>query len=174
MEALTNKKVKRVEEFKRCFLLFLRPARKKNKAGSANNSKCQGHDQPSWKLVRPSQPVLTANPQRINTPEARKRTLPEKATALPPRPIGMVIPLNGLGSSVRVKISAANTAARNIRFRPEPGASPEFVHTLNGSALAVARLIVVLLETGYRRGEGIALPEILHPYLGFERLEPSR
>lgn len=60
----------------------------------------------------------------------------------------------------------------NIRFRPEPGESPRFVHTLNGSALALARLLVVLLETGYREGGGVELPEILHPYLGFERLEP--
>ncbi len=62
----------------------------------------------------------------------------------------------------------------NIRFRPEPGARPAFLHTLNGSALALARLIVVLLETGFRPGEGIAMPEVLHPYLGFERLVPCR
>lgn len=61
-----------------------------------------------------------------------------------------------------------------IRYRPEPGARPAHPHTLNGSALALARLLVVLLETGYRRGEGIVLPEVLHPYLGFERLEPRR
>ena len=60
----------------------------------------------------------------------------------------------------------------NIRFRAERGASPQFPHTLNGSALALARLIVAVLETGYREGEGIVMPEILHPYLGFERLEP--
>ena len=61
-----------------------------------------------------------------------------------------------------------------IRYRPEPGARPAHPHTLNGSAVALARLLVVLLETGYRPGEGIALPEILHPYLGFERLELCR
>ncbi len=62
----------------------------------------------------------------------------------------------------------------DIRFRPEGGGRPLHVHTLNGSALALARLIVVLLETGFREGEGILLPEILHPYLGFERLELCR
>ena len=60
----------------------------------------------------------------------------------------------------------------NIRFRPAQGEKPEFAHTLNGSALALARLIVVLLEIGYREGEGILLPEVLHSYVGFERLEP--
>ncbi len=60
----------------------------------------------------------------------------------------------------------------NIRYRPEPGSSPEFVHTLNGSALALARLLVALIENGHRPGEGIHLPEALHPYLGFDRIEP--
>jgi len=60
----------------------------------------------------------------------------------------------------------------NIRYRPAAGDKPEFVHTLNGSALALARLIVVLLETGYREGGGIDLPEALHSYVGFDRLEP--
>jgi len=60
----------------------------------------------------------------------------------------------------------------NIRFRPAAGEKPEFVHTLNGSALAIARLLVALLEIGARDGDGIAVPEILHPYVGFERLEP--
>ncbi len=62
----------------------------------------------------------------------------------------------------------------DIRFRPGGGERPAHVHTLNGSALALARLIVVLLEMGFREGEGILLPEILHPYLGFERLELCR
>jgi seryl-tRNA synthetase len=60
----------------------------------------------------------------------------------------------------------------NIRFRPAPGESPEFVHTLNGSALALARLLVALLENGYAPGEGVILPEALHSYAGFERIEP--
>ncbi len=60
----------------------------------------------------------------------------------------------------------------NMRFRPQPGSGPEYVHTLNGSALALARIIVALLENGYREGEGVSLPAAIHPYLGFERLEP--
>ncbi len=60
----------------------------------------------------------------------------------------------------------------NIRFRPAPGSSPEFVHTLNGSGLALARLLVALIENGHVPGEGVLLPEVLHPYLGFDRIEP--
>lgn len=60
----------------------------------------------------------------------------------------------------------------NLRFRPEPGARPEYVHTLNGSALALARMIVALVESGYREGKGIEMPAALQPYLGFERIDP--
>jgi len=82
----------------------------------------------------------------------------------------------GVGSWLEVSSCSSYTdyqARRaNMRFREGPGAKPEFVHTLNGSGLALARLIVVLLEIGYRDGGGIDLPEVLHPYLGFDRLEP--
>ena len=53
-----------------------------------------------------------------------------------------------------------------IRFRPEPGAKPQLLHTLNGSALAVGRTLVALLENGQREDGSVALPEALWPYLG--------
>ena len=54
----------------------------------------------------------------------------------------------------------------NIRYRPEPGAKPEFLHTLNGSGVALPRLVVALLET-YQQSDGtIVVPEALRPYLG--------
>ena len=53
-----------------------------------------------------------------------------------------------------------------IRFRPEPGAKPQLVHTLNGSALAVGRTVVALLEAGQREDGTVALPPALWPYLG--------
>ncbi|HKK07855.1 MAG TPA: serine--tRNA ligase, partial [Gemmatimonadota bacterium] len=57
-----------------------------------------------------------------------------------------------------------------IRFRPAPGQGPEFVHTLNGSGVALARLIVALLENGQQEDGSVRLPEPLHPYLGFDRI----
>ncbi len=60
----------------------------------------------------------------------------------------------------------------NLRYRPQPGARPEFLHTLNGSGVALPRLVVALLETYQEEGGGVALPEVLHPYLGFHRLDP--
>jgi seryl-tRNA synthetase len=59
----------------------------------------------------------------------------------------------------------------NLRYRPAPGEKPEFVHTLNGSALALPRLIVALLEQYQAEDGSVELPESLHPYLGFSRLE---
>lgn len=54
----------------------------------------------------------------------------------------------------------------NIRFRPEPGAKPEYVHTLNGSGLALPRVMIAILEN-YQRADGsVAIPEVLQPYMG--------
>lgn len=54
----------------------------------------------------------------------------------------------------------------NIRFRPEPKAKPEFVHTLNGSALAVGRTVAAILEN-YQQADGsVVVPDVLQPYMG--------
>jgi seryl-tRNA synthetase len=54
----------------------------------------------------------------------------------------------------------------NVRYRPKDGGSPRFVHTVNGSALAWARIWAVLVEQGHQEDESVLLPEVLHPYLG--------
>jgi seryl-tRNA synthetase len=59
-----------------------------------------------------------------------------------------------------------------IRFRPAEGAKPEFVHTLNGSGVALPRTVVALLENGQRPDGSVELPEVLHAYVGSVRLEP--
>ena len=54
----------------------------------------------------------------------------------------------------------------NIRFRREPGGKPEFVHTLNGSGLALPRVMIAVLET-YQNADGtVTVPEVLLPYMG--------
>jgi seryl-tRNA synthetase len=58
-----------------------------------------------------------------------------------------------------------------IRYRPEPGAKPELVHTLNGSGLALARIVAAILETYQRPDGSIAVPEVLRPYLGRATIE---
>jgi seryl-tRNA synthetase len=54
----------------------------------------------------------------------------------------------------------------NARFRPEAGGKPEFVHTLNGSGLAVGRCLIAVLENGQQADGSIQLPDVLAPYLG--------
>ena len=57
-----------------------------------------------------------------------------------------------------------------IRYRPEPGAKPELVHTLNGSGLALARTVAALLETYQQPDGSIEVPDVLEPYLGVDRI----
>ncbi|UWR32369.1 serine--tRNA ligase [Sulfitobacter sp. W027] len=54
----------------------------------------------------------------------------------------------------------------NARFKPEGGGKPQFVHTLNGSGLAVGRCLIAVLENGQQADGSVKLPEALAPYLG--------
>jgi len=54
----------------------------------------------------------------------------------------------------------------NARFKPAGGGKPEFVHTLNGSGLAVGRCLIAVLENGQQGDGSVTLPAALHPYLG--------
>ena len=54
----------------------------------------------------------------------------------------------------------------NIRYRPGPKAKPQFVHTLNGSGVAVGRTVAAILEN-YQQADGsVVIPEALRPYMG--------
>ena len=58
----------------------------------------------------------------------------------------------------------------NIRYRPEGKNKTEFVHTLNGSGLAVGRTWVAIVEN-YQQADGsVVIPEALRPYMGVDRL----
>jgi seryl-tRNA synthetase len=62
----------------------------------------------------------------------------------------------------------------NIRYRPEGKNKTEFVHTLNGSGLAVGRTWVAIVEN-YQQGDGsVVIPEVLRPYMGTDRLTPRK
>ena len=60
----------------------------------------------------------------------------------------------------------------NIRFRPTPKAKPEFVHTLNGSGLAVGRTLVAILENFQQKDGSVRIPDALVPFAGFDRILP--
>ena len=56
----------------------------------------------------------------------------------------------------------------NIRYRPAAGARPEFVHTLNGSGLALPRVLIAILENNQQPDGSVVIPEVLRPYTGFD------
>jgi seryl-tRNA synthetase len=65
--------------------------------------------------------------------------------------------------------SCSNTTAfqarrLDVRFRPEEGASPSHVHTLNGTAVAVGRTIIAIAENHQREDGTVEVPEVLHPF----------
>jgi len=54
----------------------------------------------------------------------------------------------------------------NVRYRPEPGARPRFVHTLNGSGLALPRVMIAVIEN-YQQADGtVVMPDVLRPWMG--------
>ena len=61
----------------------------------------------------------------------------------------------------------------SIRYRPEAGAKPELVHTLNGSGLALARIVAAILETYQQPDGSITVPGVLRPYLGRDVIEAA-
>jgi len=58
----------------------------------------------------------------------------------------------------------------NVRFRPDGGGKPQFVHTLNGSGLALPRVVAALLENNQNEDGSITIPEVLRRYTGFEQI----
>ncbi|MFT9258690.1 MAG: serine--tRNA ligase [Acetobacter sp.] len=54
----------------------------------------------------------------------------------------------------------------NARFRPQAGAAPAFVHTLNGSGLAVGRTLIAVMENYQNEDGSITVPDVLRPYMG--------
>jgi seryl-tRNA synthetase len=82
----------------------------------------------------------------------------------------------GIGAWLEVSSASTFTdfqARRaNIRYRPSPGAKPEFVHTLNASALAFPRTIIAILEYYQDPDGSVRVPDVLVPFMGVDRLRP--
>jgi seryl-tRNA synthetase len=60
-----------------------------------------------------------------------------------------------------------------IRFRRDPNAKPELVHTLNGSGLAIGRTLVAVLENYQQPDGSVLVPAALVPFAGFETITPD-
>ncbi|MBL4810788.1 MAG: serine--tRNA ligase [Rhodobacteraceae bacterium] len=62
----------------------------------------------------------------------------------------------------------------NARYKPAAGGKPEYVHTLNGSGLAVGRTLIAVVENGQQEDGSVTLPKALHPYLrGATHIKPD-
>lgn len=76
------------------------------------------------------------------------------------------------GQNTYREISSVSTTAdfqarrMNARFKPSDGGKPRFVHTLNGSGLAVGRALIAVLENGQQADGSVVIPEALVPYMG--------
>lgn len=73
--------------------------------------------------------------------------------------------------------SCSNTTdfqARRLAIRYRSEGRTRLVHTLNGTAVAVGRMLIALMENHQRRDGSIAIPAALQPYVGFDRVEPGR
>jgi seryl-tRNA synthetase len=58
----------------------------------------------------------------------------------------------------------------NTRFRPEGGGGPAFINSLNGSGLALPRIVIAILEN-YQQADGtVSIPEVLRSYTGFDSI----
>ena len=58
----------------------------------------------------------------------------------------------------------------NIRYRKEDGGKPEFIHTLNGSGLAVGRTVAAILENFQNEDGSVTVPEVLRQYMGTDKI----
>ena len=60
----------------------------------------------------------------------------------------------------------------SIRYRHESDGKAKFVHTLNGSGMALPRVIIAILENFQNEDGSVSIPEVLWPYTGFKKIDP--
>ena len=81
------------------------------------------------------------------------------------------------GSAEWLEVSSCSTCTdfqarrANIRYRLSPGDRPRFVHTLNGSGLALPRILIAIMENYQMEDGSIPVPEVLQPYTGFKKID---
>ncbi|AZK45501.1 serine--tRNA ligase [Paenibacillus lentus] len=131
------------------------------------------------KIVHPDQSYeelekMTANAERV----LQLLNLPYRVLALCTGDLGFTaaktydlevwLPESGMYREISSCSNVEDFQARraNIRFRPEAKAKPEFVHTLNGSGLAVGRTVAAILENYQLEDGRVEVPEVLRPYMG--------
>jgi seryl-tRNA synthetase len=83
------------------------------------------------------------------------------------------------GSQEWLEVSSCSTCTdfqarrARIRYRPAQGERPQLPHTINGSGLALPRVVIAILEN-YQQADGtVVIPEVLRPYTGFDTIPPQ-
>ena len=157
-------------------------------AGKDTRGLLRVHQFDKVELVRYERPERSRQALEEMTREAEilleRLGLPHRRVVLASRDLGFASAMTydleawapGVGKWLEVSSCSTCTdyqARRaNLRFRPTPGEKPEHVHTLNGSALALPRVVAALLETYQEEDGSVMVPEALRPYVGLERLGP--
>ncbi len=139
-----------------------------------------------YKLVTPSDSPAALE-QIVGHAEAvaRRLTIPHRVVSICTGDLGFVaakkydIELWAPGCNEWLEVSSCSNCTdfqarrANLRYRPAPRSKPEFVHTLNGSGLALPRVLIAVLEN-YQQADGsVVIPQVLQPHMGgIERLLP--
>lgn len=82
------------------------------------------------------------------------------------------------GSEEWLEVSSCSTCTdfqarrSNIRYRSEPRGRPQYVHTLNGSGLAIPRVLIAILENYQQPDGSVIVPDVLRPYVGTDVIRP--
>lgn len=118
------------------------------------------------RLVRNAEAVL----QRLNLPYQTKLMCTGDVGFAAAKKYDPEVWMPGQGRYVEISscsnFEAFQARRARIQYRPEAGAAAEYVHTLNGSGLAVGRTMAAILENYQRRDGTVTVPEALRPYLG--------
>jgi seryl-tRNA synthetase len=140
-----------------------------------------------YKIVRPSDSAAALE-QIVSHAEdvARGLGIPHRVISICTGDLGFVaakkydIELWAPGCNEWLEVSSCSNCTdfqarrANIRYRPAPRSKPELVHTLNGSGLALPRVLIAVLEN-YQQADGsVVIPDVLRPYMGMDRLGPPQ
>jgi seryl-tRNA synthetase len=132
-----------------------------------------------YKLVAPAESAAALE-QIVGDAEdvARRLGIPHRVVSICSGDLGFVaakkydIELWAPGCDEWLEVSSCSNCTdfqarrANIRYRPEPRSKPEFVHTLNGSGLALPRVLIAVLENYQEEDGSVVIPEVLRPYMG--------
>jgi len=156
--------------------------REKMSAGKDTRGIKRGHQFDKVELYKLTEPATSNQELEELTSDAedvcQKLGLPYRVTELCTAELGFAstksydIELWAPGCEEWLEVSSCSNCldfqARraNIRYRPSPEEKPQFVHTLNGSGVALPRVLIAVLEN-YQQADGsITIPEVLQPYVG--------